>query len=116
MISKDKNYRTLGGYEFKIYEIYEDKIHGAYTMGDTWLIDSVTQNDLIEISPYEGFKIDDKVLVWDDGYEHEKILRHFAGTNSNTGKPGAWQHGRTSFTTYEKSFYDNCIKYEENND
>ena len=114
MISKDKNYRTLGGYEFKIYEIYEDKIHGAYTMGDTWLIDSVTQNDLIEISPYEDFKIDDKVLVWDDGNFNKKMA-HFAGIHKD-GDPMSWANGRTSFTTDEKTVWQNCIKYEEQND
>jgi hypothetical protein len=116
MISKDKNYRTLGGYEFKIYEIYEDKIHGAYTMGDTWLIDSVTQNDLIEISPYEGFKIDDKVLVW-DANDTDKSKGHFAGVDNN-GKPQTFYEGATSFTNDDddRVTWDNCIKYEEQND
>lgn len=114
LISKDKKYtlREDASLELKIYEIYSDRIHCAYKSGDVWIMLSVTHDDLIEVSPYVDFKIDDKVLVWDDGYDSDKLRRHFAGINTNTGKPEAWQHGRTSFTTDEKSYYDNCIKYE----
>lgn len=52
--------------------------------------------DLIEVQPWEDFKIDDPVLVSDDGECWYK--RHFAGIGCN-GRPTAFNDGATSFTT-----------------
>jgi hypothetical protein len=124
-ISKDKKYKTRNGFDVKIYEVYEDKVHAAYLLGETWICSSWDTegfykndkeehvSDIIEISPYEDFKIDDKVLVWDD--EDDKVKAYFAGVNKN-GFPTAWCDGRTSFTETESLSWYHCIKYEENND
>jgi hypothetical protein len=61
-ISKDKKYKTKTGKEVKIYEIYDNEIHGAYFNSKEWechswsIIGSFIDNeesclDLIEISP-----------------------------------------------------------------
>jgi hypothetical protein len=114
MIDKNKQY-TLDGEEFKIYEIYPDKVHGAYkTLGDTWRIQSVNHSDLIEVSPYANIRIDDKVLVW-DGFQSEngnKTKAHFAGLDKE-GNPMSWVHGMTSFTTSELVYWNFCEPYTE---
>ena len=127
MINKNKKYKTRNNCEWKCYEIYGDVIHGAYSCdgGKTWraenwnldgifLLKKESILDLIEISPYADFKIDDKVLVWDHGNVN-KYKAHFAGIHE-AGDPMSWANGRTSFTTDEKTEWQNCIKYEEQND
>lgn len=129
MIDINKKYKTRSGKEIKIYEIYEDEIHGAYLDNGKWdhqsweldgsyfYCDKESCLDLIEVKPYEDFKIDDKVLVWDDEQDDEPYQQHFAGINNN-GFPQTWEAGRTSFSTKDeiKNSWDNCIKYEEEND
>lgn len=62
--------------------------------------------DLIEISPYEGFKIDDPVMVSDDG--NFWLPRHFAGIGKE-GRPRAYRNGTTSWSTTESSLsWDHC--------
>ena len=51
--------------------------------------------NLIEVHPWEDFKIDDPVIVSDNGLSWCK--RYFAGVNSN-GLPTAFNNGTTSFT------------------
>lgn len=74
--------------------------------------------DLVEVTPYDDFKIDDKVLVSNDG-EHW-LPRHFAGTDSYE-RPTAFLFGTTSFTVdteldSEKTCsYNYCKKYEPSN-
>lgn len=130
MISKNKKYRTRNNCEWKLYELYDDSVHGAYSADgkqwrpEMWNLDGsfITINaesclDLIEISPYADFKIDDKVLVWSD-LQPRKLKRHFAGLN-NKGLPTAFHQGKTSFTSDDddsKIAWNYCIKYEENND
>jgi hypothetical protein len=129
-ISKDKKYKTRLGVNVIIYKIWEEqnKIHGAAVDTKNNLICTLewdlegrvwqtteSGNDLMEISPYADFKIDDKVLVWDDG-QIEPYKYHFAGISKN-GNPLTWDDGRTSFTeTKFTSEWKNCAKYEENND
>jgi len=131
-ISKDKKYKTRIGLDVKIYEIYEEFniIHGAAfdidgkpvctlewdLNGETYCSGGLGGNDLIEVSPYADFKIDDKVLVWDEEYKKEyKHKRYFAGI-SKDGKPTTWLDGRTSFNEEFKNSWEYCEKYEENND
>ncbi|MDD3644363.1 MAG: hypothetical protein PHR19_02425 [Bacteroidales bacterium] len=128
-IIKNKKYKTRLGLDVKIYEIYEEFniIHGAAIDIDgkpvaslEWDLNGetygggVSGNDLIEVSPYADFKIDDKVFVWDEDIE-DKEKKHFAGLDVN-GLPTAWYDGRTSFTETERLSWEHCIKYEENND
>ena len=128
MIDINKKHKTRLNCNVKIYEIYpnENKIHGAI-FDDGWKIICLSEwdingkvwektesgNDLIEISPYADFKIDDKVLVWD--HENEAHKCHFAGISDN-GRPMAWDGRRTSFTESTKIAWNYCIKYEEQND
>jgi len=125
-ISKDKKYKLRMGGDIKIYEILDGYVFGAYRFkgskefnADRWecngnyLLDSESCLDLIEISPYADFKIDDKVLVWDGEYQrHNKHKRHFAGV-SELGDPLTWIDGLTSFTTNEKTAWENCEKYND---
>jgi hypothetical protein len=131
-INKYKKYRTRIGLDVKIYEIYEDFniVHGVAIgrdgcpvaslewdlNGETYHSYGVGGNDLIEVSPYEDFKMDDNVLVWDEGNRHNKSKRHFAGLDDK-GNALAWSRGNTSFTADGScDMWENCEKYEENND
>jgi hypothetical protein len=130
MIDINKKYKLRNGSEAIVYAVYNDNnshwnVHGAYKNKGKWQVaswditgrissieDSV--NDLIEVSPYADFKIDDKVLVWDYSGE-TKLTAHFAGVNKN-GIPMIWDGRRTSFTEKHKIAFKNCEKYEEQND
>jgi hypothetical protein len=126
-IRKDKKYKLRMGGDIKIYEILYGYVFGAYRVegsiewnsakwkdDGTYLISNKESClDLIEVSPYADFEIDDKVLVWDDGEEKQKA--HFAGIGSS-GNPKVWIEGKTSFTGSTAQYFSYCIKYEENND
>lgn len=79
------------------------------------LEDSTKQDhklDLVEVQPYEDFKLGDPVLVWNYGCNIKK-KRYFAGV-SKKGKPQAYSCGGTPWSA-EGQFasWDNCIKAEE---
>ena len=62
--------------------------------------------DLIEVTPYDDFKIDEPVMVRNNAAEWER--RHFAGI-SDKGSPMTWNHGMTSWSAAElKSSWDEC--------
>lgn len=68
--------------------------------------------DLVEVSPYEDFKIDDKVLVWNSYDKYSETRGHFAGVSPD-GNPMIWLDGATSFTAYcQTVIYHHCEKYE----
>lgn len=53
--------------------------------------------DLIEVFPYEEFKMDDPVMArFSNGHEDE-FRRHFAGIDAS-GNPLVWNGGQTQFT------------------
>ena len=64
--------------------------------------------DLVEVSPYEDFEIDDKVLVSNTN-NVSWIKRHFAGVD-DYGRPLVFKYGMTSWTTSEVDVWDVCIK------
>lgn len=66
--------------------------------------------DLVECSPYDYLKVDDKVLVWDN-IENDKQRRYFAGISSN-GEPMTFSNGMTSWSNGKCSLvvWKNCIK------
>ena len=124
-ISKDKKYKLRMGGDIKIYEIFDGYVFGAYKVDGSkewsaarweneghYQLDGESCLDLIEISPYADFKIDDKVLVWYKVCKLDKYKRHFAGI-SELGKPLAWVDGMTSFTTDETTDWENCEKYND---
>lgn len=64
--------------------------------------------DLIEVSPYDEFQIDDKVGVSNDGLNWHK--RHFAGVSSD-GRAMVFDHGRTSWSSDgRKSPWNYCVR------
>lgn len=123
MIDINKKYRTRSGCEVRIYATDaggDYPIHGAvkYKGNNYWSPrkwkDSGSEcqadsSDLIEVSPYEDFKIDDKVLVWNAGDE-DKYKRYFAGVG-NQGRPLIFQDGATSWSSnLITEHWDHCEK------
>jgi len=122
-IRKDKKYKTRLGLDVIIYKIWEEQnvIHGAALSGKLnpvctleWDLNgsvftsSENDNDIIEISPYADFKIDDKVLVWENSSICPVKRRgHFSGMDED-GRPTIWDFGRTSFTETNRVTWDNC--------
>jgi len=71
--------------------------------------------DLIEVSPFEAFEIDDKVWVWDEDMTIASP-RHFAGVRTD-GYPLTWADGKTSFSIGiegYKTMWDYCTKEKPN--
>lgn len=111
MITKDKKYTSRLGLPVTIYEIYENEIHGVIHCCDSLILTSWTKegllsrsgekgsNDLIEVSPYADWKIDDKFIVWASG--SEKYHRHFAGLDAR-GIPLFFNYGLTSWSASDK--------------
>lgn len=122
-ISMDKKYKTREGRPVKILCI--DRNHRYYpvialTIDKTGTILCCTEegkfqllgeekscNDLVEVSPYEDFKIDDPVMVTD--YKDLWYPRYFAGV-SKDGKPMAFIDGATSWSAGDDNtvFWNYC--------
>lgn len=130
-ISMDKKYRTRDyrdveiiavrvGIEYGVIGIVKgDKCYKTWThYGKTWCNDDKCNLDLIEVNPYADFKVDDKVIVWDDSVGI-KYRAYFAGVNEQ-GLPLTWDEGQTSWTTKGNynytTAYDNCVKWDGTND
>lgn len=129
MIDINKKYKTRNGCEVRIYATDgggKYPIHGAIKNGfGDWCIVGLwsqegeirigysSENDLIEVSPYEDFKIDDKVLVWAKG-SSTKHKRYFAGV-SNIGRPLVFVDGKTSWSSEGQTCsYTHCERWCEN--
>jgi hypothetical protein len=71
-----------------------------------------SEYDLVEVSPYEDFVLDERVLV-KDTMDPEWHRRYFAGV-SEDGKPLAWGVGTTSWSTGEDkpTRWDQCKRAE----
>lgn len=119
-ISMDKKYRTASGLRVKIYSIGDElsdsemPVHGAIE-GDgvnEWTAEGryhpnwseEHEFDLVEVSPLEHMKIDDKVLVR-DYLSHTWNRRHFFGI-SEDGKIITFADGRTSWSGLETKFWN----------
>jgi hypothetical protein len=66
--------------------------------------------DLVEVTPFADFKIDDPVFVSDDRINWHQ--RHFAGVIEN-GVPTTWSQGKTSFSsngTGQRTGWEFCVK------
>lgn len=122
MIDPSKTYKTKDGCPVRIYAVDgadSFPIHGAYfSVGSWWpaawnpsgiygfVINTETHLDLVEVSPYEDFKIDEPVMVSDT--ENGVCFKsYFAGVNSK-GTPMTWEHGATSWTTNAQSTWNYC--------
>lgn len=84
-----------------------------FSNGDRY-IDEEFKFDLVEVPPYDDFKIDDKVLVW--GNESIGVVkRYFAGITRD-GKPMTFPAGATSFSHNKNEnfvVWGFCKKWEE---
>lgn len=121
----DKAYKTKSGLKVKIYSLDNGgigSVHGAFldpcgdwvltcwTKSGTCLISS--KQDLVEVSEYEDFKIDDRVYVWNKN-SNLKFRRHFAGVGEKTGKPMTFFDGKTSWSNglgQTPTVWDYCEK------
>lgn len=118
-IKLDGKYRTKGGVKVRrvlcVDRNKEDfPVVVEFENGDiyTYPIDGRSSHtiwSLVEVKPYEDFKIDDPVMV---KATHENFWRkrHFAGVDS-LGRPLAYKHGETSWTsTLEPMPWTECRK------
>lgn len=88
---KDSIYRVVALVGKDVERVYH------YTTTGHSLPSSQHGDDLVEVSPYEDFKIDDKVLVRD--YENEEWnKRYFAGISAD-GLALAFVDGQTSWSS-----------------
>jgi hypothetical protein len=106
MISMDKKYKTAYGEPVRIlcvdgpdtnFPVIGINVYGIYT----WDIHGVSRYEnsnleLIEVSEWDDFKIDDKVIVSMNNENCHK--RYFAGV-SLTGHPMTFAEGTTSWTS-----------------
>ena len=96
--------------EFPVLGLVNNRDIRYYDNNGKAMYDSHEQ-DLIIVSKYDDFKIDDQVLV--SNHTGNVLKRHFAGISKN-GKPLAYQKGWTSWTAsgYQNTHeWDSCIKY-----
>ena len=123
-IDINKKYRTRDGRPVRLL-CNDRKVMGGkrivglvdsngYEMIMSWYQHGKSSNestlcDLVEVQPYEGFKIDDKVLV-KDNHQFEWKKRYFAGVKEDTGKPLTFADGFTSWITKDVVSWDQCIK------
>jgi len=123
-IELGKRYKTrYANLEVRIYSVDNGghyPVHGAVFNPEKqiWLITSWSncgenvqpQRDLVEVSLYDDFKMDDPVYVWNET-SSVRYRRHFAGISKN-GKPMAFYEGLTSWTsdTYFPTVWDYCEK------
>lgn len=121
MIDINKKYKTRDGREVVLYCTDAPGrfcVHGRIDNMAQWDINGIYHIhmpdnllDLIEVSPYEDFKIDEPVMVKQKDEDVTKWRkRHFAGI-SETGVPMAWDCGFTSWTSTSsvlKAGWDKC--------
>ena len=118
VIQMDKKYKTRDGLAVRILCVdnYNNQTHpviglvsngvvASYQTNGKYLWDADSCNDLVEIKPYEDFKIDEPVMV-QDKQAKGWYRGHFAGVRD--GKVTIWCSGGTSFTTTHKVSWDEC--------
>ncbi len=72
------------------------EVTATYTINGKYYPSDRSDADLVEISEWDDFKIDEPVMVRDaDGIQWHR--RHFARIEK--GKPAAWENGKTNWTT-----------------
>ena len=106
-ISMDKKYRTRSGIDVRVlctdsanlpYPVIVEFSTGEIVRySDEGVTDvyKTTAAELIEVLPYEDFKIDDPVMVSNIAKFWESA--HFAGVNSE-GEPLTYMNGKTSWS------------------
>lgn len=122
-VELSKTYKTVGGYKVRLIEriksidyqflgviIKEYDMEDPYVWTEEGVAASGRVDNLVEVSKYDGFKVDDKVIVWNDVLCKHK--GYFAGIHSN-GKPMTFSSGATSFSRESETLWDNCVLYDE---
>lgn len=111
MISLDKTYKTKSGTKVIIHAIYPynemQQVQGAinyndYTQMNSWDLEGRFHEgtiddsslDLVEVTPYDDWKIDDKVIAFDDDGEYNY---YFAGLDG-LGRTCVFSDGSTSWS------------------
>lgn len=131
-ISMDKKYKTANGLPARVICIDRNhksfpvialvtiptqggtvESHSVYTAyGKYWYDGPADENDLVEITEFDEFKIDDPVMV---RYDENSpwVRRYFAGVDEH-GKAQTWIDGMTSWTAMgdsedlRKTTWDHC--------
>jgi len=118
MISMDKTYKTRDGCDVRIacvnagsnapvVAVVNDETVSYSANGRFFKsINHESVWDLIEVSPYADFTIDEPVMVRKFG---GWVKRHFAGV-TDMGSPKVWDAGFTSWTSEEQpnAFWSEC--------
>lgn len=125
MIDINKKYKTRSGLpvrilcvdrkseEFPVVALVTNKdgheVASTFTKTGSYHIEDVSMNDLIEVSPYEDFKVDDLCVVSATEGKY-KTFRYFA--KEVQGIPYCFDDGKTSFTFNNEYFtaWDKCRK------
>lgn len=113
-ITMDKTYRTRDGRQVRVICVDRngaphsvvalvrdphtgvDQIKTCNPDGRTLPDAPDRDGDLIEVSPWDDFKIDEPVYIR-DSVDNEWMRRHFAGVAPD-GRPSAWTDGCTSWS------------------
>jgi hypothetical protein len=115
MFDSSKTYKTMSGRRYRNYCVNGGglyPIHGAIEFKlNEWILvrhswelrsDSLSELDLIEVSPYDDFKIDDPVMVRINSNSTRWERRYFAGVSTD-GLPMAFNEGATSWSAQDRS-------------
>ena len=110
-ISMDKKYRTVEGKSIRLlcvdrraqlstYPVIaligaEQGTH-SFTAEGRNVIHKNSRMDLVEISPYDDWEIDKKILVSNDNISWKR--RYFASIDKDTGRPLTFPAGKTSWS------------------
>ena len=113
MITMDKKYRCRDGVPVTVLAVGLNALGSVVAVRHTtnsgdviimleadgrWTGTDDNPIDLIEISPYDDYKVDDPVMVSHDG--ELWFRRHFAGVDKD-GNPTAFDRGATSWSKPE---------------
>ena len=128
-ISMDKKYITRDGRDVAIISINPELrlmqvvglVEGVDRFvewsldGESWSCSEEIDCKLVEVCPYADFKIDDKVLVTNNGASMWR-KGHFMDVVD--GKAVIFDEGKTSYTsaTQGRFKWDKCIKWEDRTD
>lgn len=118
MIDPTKKYRTRSGVAVRRV-LCTDRAHPTHPVVVEWELGGLStytkegllaggtvsfEEDLIEVTPYADFKIDEPVMVR-DGADDSWTKRHFAGVD-NVGRAQTWGDGTTSWTKRDAQLDD----------
>lgn len=104
----------LVGYVKNQCDVHQWSLDGAIAGNSDGKLNNLC---LVEISPYDDFKIDEPVLAWNCDDDEPRERAHFAGVDSS-GLPTTWDDGRTSWSMprgkrTQRTTWDFCVKASE---